>query len=84
MKLSHLVAKLQADLEANGDADNVALCLAVPMGQRFETKPYAHRLDAHGDITILRDAAEYVNGMTYLVADYVGDRSEVIEAAQTA
>lgn len=81
MKLSQLLAKIQADLEANGDTDHVALCLAVPPGQRLDNKPYAHRIDAHGDIEILRDTAEYVNGMTYLVADYVGDRNEVIGTA---
>ncbi|HEX7648340.1 MAG TPA: hypothetical protein VF450_13110 [Noviherbaspirillum sp.] len=79
MKLSELVAKLQADLEANGDTEHVALCLAVPNGP--VPKAYPHRLDAFGDIEILRDAGEYVNGMTYLVADYVSNENTVANAA---
>lgn len=74
---------LQADLEQNGDTDHVALCLAVPKGQSLASKPYAHRLDAHGKITIIRDTAEYTNGMTYLVADYVGDKYEVVSKADS-
>lgn len=78
MKLSEFIAKLQADLEANGDTD-VALCLAVPHGP--VPRAYPHRLDAFGDIEILRDAGEYVNGMTFLVADYVSSENTVANAA---
>lgn len=63
MRLSELVTKLQADLEANGDTENVGFCLVIGKGPK-------HRLDAFGNIEILRDTGEFVNGMTYLVAEY--------------
>lgn len=62
MKLSELIATLQATLEANGDTDEIALCFVI------EGRP-AHRLDVFGSVTVLHDTAEYPNGMAYLVAD---------------
>ena len=66
MKLSEFIAKLAADLEANGDSENVSLGITVP-GEGDQ----AFRLDAVLDeenSEILRDC-NYVNGMTCIVAD---------------
>lgn len=62
MKLSELIAKLQATLDEHGDTDEIALSFVV------EGRP-THRLDVFGAVTVLHDTAEYPNGMAYLVAD---------------
>lgn len=70
MRLRELVARLSADLVANGDTEYVALCLGVTDlgGRKF-------RLDAHivseSDIEIIRDS-NVVNGLTCIAADYHG------------
>lgn len=70
MHLSSLVAMLAADLDANGDTENVALAVTIT-----GTDGKQYRLDAviqeSGDVTVLRDA-NYVNGMASVVADYKG------------
>lgn len=70
MKLSELVAKLAADLEANGDTANVTLGMAVT-----GTDGKKYRLDAvlddQGAFEILRDN-NYAEGMACAVADYQG------------
>lgn len=71
MKLSQVIAKLNADLEANGDADHVSLGVIVAGkdGKRF-------RVDAilvdDGVPNIFRDQ-NYPKGMTCIVAENSGD-----------
>ena len=64
MKLSKLIAKMQAVLDSDGDTDEVALCIVCGRTTKY-------RLDAFGEIQVLHDTAEYANGMTYLVAEQV-------------
>lgn len=64
MKLSQLIAKMQATLAANGDTENVGLCLVMGRTTKY-------RLDAFGDIDVLHDTAEHPTGMAYLVAEYI-------------
>lgn len=72
MRLSQLVAMLAADLEANGDTENVILGVAVK-----GTDGQKYRLDAViteiNDISTSRDS-NFVNGMACVVADYNGTR----------
>lgn len=69
MSLSQLIAALTADLEANGDAENVTIgvCVAQENGQRI-------RLDALlvGDGSELLRDANYSRGMLCIVADNYG------------
>lgn len=70
MKLSQLIAKMTADLEANGDTENVSLGLTVT---KSDGKKY--RLDAviteDNDVEVIRDA-NFTNGMACIVADHIG------------
>lgn len=70
MRLSQLVAMLAADLEANGDTENVMLGVTVK-----GTDGQKYRLDAvitePNDISTIRDS-NFVNGMACVVADYKG------------
>ena len=70
MKLSQLIAKLSADLDANGDTENVSIGVAVA-GEDGKF----NRLDAVltvDNAEILRDT-NFVNGMACIVADYHGN-----------
>lgn len=70
MKLSQLIAKLTADLEANGDTENVLIGVAVAGD---DGKHY--RLDAvltEDGADVLRDV-NFTNGMACIVASYHGD-----------
>ncbi len=70
MRYSELVAQLVADLEQNGDAENVSIGITVPGsdGQMV-------RLDAViggcNKLDVLRDC-NYVNGMVCIAADHTG------------
>ena len=68
MRLSELAAKLAADLEANGDTENVTIGIAVTGD---DGKKY--RIDAvispSNKLEVLRDS-NYVNGMAIIAADY--------------
>ena len=70
MRYSEFVAKLVADLEANGDAENVSIGICVP-----DPDGTVVRLDAVFSATntldILRDS-NYVNGMVCIAADHLG------------
>lgn len=76
VKLSELIAKLQADLAANGDSEYVSLGI-VATGKDGQK----HRLDAvlvdDGIPNILRDP-NYPEGMTCLVAEHCVE--EAVEA----
>lgn len=64
MRLSQLIAVLQAELEKNGDAEHVALSIpCIPMAG---DEP--RRLDIFSNIEVLSDYPNYPNGMVYLVA----------------
>lgn len=63
MKLSKLISVLQDELKNNGDAEHVALGLAL----QGDTPS---RIDAYGAINLVSDHANYPNGIVYLVADY--------------
>lgn len=71
MKLSGLIAKLTADLNANGDTEHISLGIIVAGtdGERY-------RLDAvlvEDDVpNIVRDP-NYKAGMSCIVADYRGE-----------
>lgn len=75
MKLSELIAKLTDELEANGDADHVALAVTVagPDGSR-------HRLDAHierpEDFEVVRDS-NITGGLACIVADHKGNNPSI-------
>jgi hypothetical protein len=62
MRLSQLIAELQAMMDEHGDAERVALCVA-----RGGEVP--RRADFHGDIEVQHDNANYPRGMVYLVVD---------------
>lgn len=68
MRLSELAAKLAADLEANGDTENVTIGIAVTGN---DGKKY--RIDAvispSNELEVLRDS-NYVNGMAIIAADH--------------
>lgn len=70
MKLSQLVARLQSDLEANGDAECLTLGLTVARadGKRFRLDTPIGKVD---ELDVLRDA-NYPGGLVCLVADYQG------------
>lgn len=75
MRLSELAAKLAADLEANGDTENVTIGIAVTGD---DGKKY--RIDAvispSNNLEVLRDS-NYVNGMAIIVADHDVQATEV-------
>lgn len=70
MRYSQFVAMLAADLEANGDAENVSLGVVVT-----GTDGKKYRLDAlvvaPRDIDVIRDRS-VVNGLACISADYQG------------
>ena len=70
MKLSQLIAKLTADLDANGDTENVLIGIVVPGD---DGKHY--RLDAvlHENGTNMFRDVNYTNGMTCIVGDHAGN-----------
>ncbi len=76
MRLSEMVANLAADLETNGDTENVTLGIAVTGkdGQRY-------RLDAvispSNKLEVLRDS-NYVAGMAIIAADCDGQAAEAL------
>jgi len=65
MRLSQLIAALQVELEKNGDAEHVALGIAM-IGD------VPRRFDVYGVIEVLSDYPNYPNGMVYLVATHKG------------
>ena len=70
MKYSQLIAKLSADLEKNGDAEHVCICITVPSSDGT-----ACRLDAvltENGFEVNRDV-NFANGLTCIVADYHGE-----------
>ncbi len=75
MRLSELAAKIAADLEANGDTENVTIGIAVTGN---DGKKY--RIDAvispSNKLEILRDS-NYVNGMAIIAADHDVQATEV-------
>ncbi len=76
MRLSELVAELAANLESNGDTENVTIGIAVTGkdGQRY-------RLDAvispSNKLEVLRDS-NYVAGMAIIAADCDGQAAEAL------
>lgn len=64
MKKSELIALLKADLETNGDTEDVALGFTVKKGEKY------YRFDVYGQIEVCNDP-NYVNGMAYLVGGEV-------------
>ena len=74
MRLSELAAKLAADLEANGDTENVTIGIAVTGN---DGKKY--RIDAvispSNELEVLRDS-NYVNGMAIIAADHDAQATE--------
>lgn len=76
MRLSQLVAMLVADLETNGDAENVMLGVVVT-GADGEKYRLDTLLAEPGDISILRDS-NYTNGMAVFVADYTGPHEVIV------
>lgn len=64
MKKSELIALLQADLESNGDADEVAIGFTMKKGDKV------CRFDVYGDIVVTNDPS-YVKGLVCLVGGEV-------------
>lgn len=62
MKLSELITQMQATLDTNGDTE-VGICLVMGRTTKY-------RLDAFGDVDVMHSDGEYINGMTYLIAEY--------------
>lgn len=70
MRYSELVALLAADLEANGDTENVAIgvTIAGTDGQKYRLDAF---IAASNDVEVIRDV-NCVNGLACVIADYKG------------